>query len=230
LKIAGYLLLLFILCLILAGCTPKADYKPVLPTAPNQVTLDQADWLLSLRFSNNPAKSNLTDITATYLLENEPPAGLIQLDVNGTMLTMVADSITNMYIIPDYPLTPGANHSLRFFVNHQLLGDAEIRAVYRATVSFPEILHPNQSITLQWQVGRNNQYQVVQAITGKGNQMKQYSKTLDASLRNLTIPGSALPDYGSQTSYKLSITQVNYKVENRIAFMFWEEILHSYIR
>ena len=222
--------------LMIAGCGGSDDNdndnNNTLPTNPDAVTSENADWLVSL-MAIPGAKDELTQyVIVRYLLTANVPTtdDDVVLMINNVDVALEGYSVIPGTYMGYVDLNEGTEYAVKFIYNGTTKIDTQLKIAYMPSVTFPATFTANQAAAISWTQGGNNQYQFIEALsispdyTDESDEVKQ----LDVSARSYTFPANSVESYGSGTLYYLILDQMNFKIENRIALMSYANDSQEY--
>lgn len=217
------LLLLIPLLFLFTGC--NSDPEDI--TAPPTVSYTNADWQVIWIAGSGDALDkdyagafSLLYTGLDYSVLNETDTATIEVDgVEHDFIPLFSPTF-GIWISSPLELDLGVTHELSFSYNGNTKASVEIRLPDVPEVTFPTTYLPTQEVELSWTLASNSQWQQagVDATSPDEENTDEFYQNLAPSARTTTIPANSVTSQGMGTVYELSVSELNYKLSNRIAF------------
>jgi hypothetical protein len=226
------LLTILISSFLLVSCGPEDE--EIDPEDVFNLTSEDADWMVSFVGGAGIDKATEQMIMVSYMGEVSDITAddVTRLTMNGVDLTLQS-IIPGIYVASGVQVDPGVTLAWKFYFNNQLKGSVSLPLPYHCVGSFPATFDPAESASISWTLDHENQYQVAGANSSKYVSATEiltdeYIKSIPVTNRSFTVPANSIQDFGEGTNHSLFIDQLNYKLDNRIAFVAWNGSDHSY--
>lgn len=202
--------------LILSACNKDKDNNP---TGIPDISPANYDWDIYFISVDGQDKSDSYILLINYLgnPNNLAPGDVYQVEVGAQNLNLMGHMGTYYSYVN---LTAGEEYSVKFKKNNSVLSSANLKMPYKTNTQFPANYVPTNAATMNWTLQTNNEYQFagVEAYDWNSEDDDDYIVVLNNSARSATIPANAVDDFGSQATYSLMVTQMNFKKNGRFAF------------
>lgn len=117
----------------------------------------------------------------------------------------------------------GSDATIKFVYNGETRVDTSLKTVNLITdATFPTTYNPTQTAAISWTLPTNNQHQVVGISASKDDAKEwsgDYSREVLVADRSFTFPANPIADAPAGADYTLGVTEVNFKIKNKIALM-----------
>lgn len=217
------LLLIIPMLFLITGCNP--DPEDI--TAPPTVNYTNADWQVIWIAGTGDTLSkdyagafSLLYTGLDYTVLDDSDTATIEVDgIDHDFIPLFSPTF-GIWISSPLELDLGVMHEISFSYNGNTKASVEIRFPYVPVVNFPTTYSPDQEAQLTWTLNSNSQWQQagVEATSADEENSDEFYQNLAPSARTTTIPANSVSSLGSGTSYELSVSELNYKLSNRIAF------------
>ncbi len=205
--------------LFLTACGDSKDDKI---TGPADVTWSNADWDIMFIDTGDEFedKENHFLILAWWTGDM---AGISPEDTAYLMIGEEEVYLENMYVgHAGYAmLNAGQSYNIKFFLNGTEKASTTMTMPYACQGTFPSTYNPSAATTFTWTLSQNNQYQYAGISSYNEMDFEQDDEDIEfisTSARTHTVKANAVQSFGANTVYELLVAQMNFKIQNRIAF------------
>jgi len=233
---------LFLFALFITGCDQR-EFD--VPTDPTQVSSSDADWVLAFSYyydglQNSQDKYEISLYNTNSFNRDVPVEDIVVLTVGDSIIPLIYHEYfiyqqSGWFADGAYVLN-GQQH-ISLSINGTMQLNTFIKPVGKANAAFPADYNSQQSLTLNWSIAAQNEYQFVRAesydntIEGYNPPHSIYSRRIARTAGSFKFPAncvSLVNGYLGQTGFLLCIEEVNYKIVNKTAVMVYQEETNGY--
>ncbi len=218
------ILLLAAMMLMVSACGDDDDDNGSGISGIPDITPENYDWdIYFIGYSHFDEKSMEYQVWADWLGEPEAISqnDMFTIKINGETHEFYSESWGGYWsIYTTVELEPGTEYSVTFYKNGNSVASTNLKLVYQPTVNFPSTYNPTEATEINWTMSGNNQYQgmSLMSFSADYDEEDDWEKTLSPSDRDVTIPANAVSSFGPETEYDITLVQLNFKKDKRVAF------------
>lgn len=199
-----------------------------IPINLDSISNTSIDWVLAFnQNSRQDDKAEISVIAKCLDLDNLPEVSdIVSVNIGATYVELVP--YNSMYYTGSLVLNSGLSYRLVFKKNDQVLFSEDVTVPDETTVAFPVDFSPDLPVELEWSIASDNQYQFLELESFKDDGTScglhsNFFRQLSGSSRQYYVPAGVVQNYGSGTEYSISLKQLNYSVEQRVACMLLQD-------